>query len=188
MAPTQGEYLTIEGPQAPYANGANAEAHTIGTAPPTKATVNTLHVRKYGGHGLHGPRATGVTATPTVFANGLAEAQMIRFIADIPMPKYSGNPEDVDKLEPTWNKCVNGSTMGCSEAQRQPFCLFMLLHCVPANVKKELVDGVEDGKVSTCDEKSGAPSARKERPISRTMSSAGSNLCCCGLRGATSGW
>ena len=32
--------------------------------------------------------------------------------------------------------------MGCNKAQRQWFCLSMLPHCVPANVKKEL-----DGKI-----------------------------------------
>ena len=63
---------------------------------------------------------------------------MTRVMANIPMPKYSGNPEDLDEFEWTWTKYVNDTTMGCSEAQRQRFCLSMLPHCVPANVKKEL--------------------------------------------------
>ena len=116
---------------------------------PTEATVNTLHVRKYGGGGWHAPRATGATATPTVLANPLAKAQMTRVMANIPMPKYSGNLEDLDEFERTWNKYVNDSTMGCNEAPRQRFCLFVLPHCVPANVKKELNDWLEDGKFPT---------------------------------------
>ena len=58
----------------------------------------------------------------------------------------------MDEFERTWNKYVNDSTMGCNEAQRPRFCLSMLPHCVPASVKKELDDWVEDGKISTCDE------------------------------------
>ena len=42
--------------------------------------------------------------------------------------------------------------MGCNEAHRQPLCLSMLPHRVPANVKKELDDWVEDGELSTWDE------------------------------------
>ena len=124
----------------------------MGPTLPTEATVNALHLQKYGGGGWHAPRATGPTATPTVLAKGLAEARMTGVMANISMPKYSGNQEDLDKLERTWNKYVNESTMGRNEAQWQRFCLSMLLHCAPANVKKELDDWVEDGKISTCDE------------------------------------
>ena len=140
MAPTQVEYLTIEVPAPPYTNSANARAHAVGPTPPTEATVNTLHVQKYGGGGRHEPRATGATVTPTILSNGLAEVQMTRVMANIPMPKYSGNLEDFDEFKRTWNKYVNDSIMGCNEAQRQHFCLSMLPHCVPANVKKELDD------------------------------------------------
>ena len=152
VAPTQGEYLAIEGPPPPYANGANAGAHAMGLAPPTEAAVNALRVQKYGGGGWPAPRATGTTATPTVLANGLAEAQMTRVMGNIPPPKYSGKPEDLDDFKQTWNKYVNGSTMGCNQARRQRFCLSMLAHCVPANVKKKLEDCLEDGKISTWDE------------------------------------
>ena len=48
-ARTQGEYLAIEGTPPPYADGANAGEHAMGPAPPSEATVNTLHVQKYGG-------------------------------------------------------------------------------------------------------------------------------------------
>ena len=51
-----------------------------------------------------------------------------------------------------WNKNVNKSTIGCNEDHRQWFCLSMLPHCVPANVKRELDDWVEDSKISTWDE------------------------------------
>ena len=121
----------------------------MGQVTPTEAAVNALHVQKYGGGGWNAARATGATATPTVLANGFAEAQMTRVMANTPLPKYSGNPEDLDEFEQTWNKYVNDSTMGCSEAQRQRFCLSMLLHCFPANVKEELDDWVDDGKIST---------------------------------------
>ena len=97
-ARTQGEYLPIDGPPPPYAGSANAGAQAMGPAPPTEATVNTLHVQKYGACGWHAPRATGTTVTPAVLANGLAESQMTRVMANIPMPKYSGNPEDLDEV------------------------------------------------------------------------------------------
>ena len=111
--------------------------------------MNALHMQKYGGGGEHAPRATGATATPTVLANGLAEAQRTRVMANIPMPKYSGNPEDFDEFKRTSSKYVNDSTMGCDEAQRQRFCLSKMPHCVAANVKREPDDWVEDGKIST---------------------------------------
>ena len=138
MAPRQGEYLAIEGPPAPYTDSTNARAHATGPVLPTEATVNTLWVQKYGGGGWHALRATGATATPVVLANRLAEAQTTQVMADISMPKYSGNPEHLDEFERTWNKYVN--EMGCNEAQRQRFYLSMLTHCVPANVKKSLDD------------------------------------------------
>ena len=69
-----------------------------------------------------------------------------------PHAQYSGNPEDLDKFERTWNKYVNDSTMGCNEAPRQRFCLFVLPHCVPANVEKELNDWLEDGRSRAWDE------------------------------------
>ena len=72
-------------------------------------------------------------------------------MANIPMPKYSGNLEDLDKFERTWNKYVDDSTMGCNEAQRQRLCLYLLPDCVPANVKKKLDGWMEDGKISTWD-------------------------------------
>ena len=109
-------------------------------------------MRKYGGGGWHAPGGTVATAKPTVLANGLAEAQMTRVIAHILMPKYTGNPEDLDEFERTWNEYLNDSAMVCSEAQRQLFCLSMLPHCVRADVKKELDDWVEDCKISTSDE------------------------------------
>ena len=70
------------------------------------------------------PRRQGLRQPPPppVLANGLAEVQMARVMANIPMPKYSGNPEQLDKFERTWDKYVNDSTMGCSDAQRQRFC------------------------------------------------------------------
>ena len=77
---------------------------------------------------------------------------MNRVMVNITMPKYTGNPEVLDEFERTWNKYVNYSTMGCNEAQRQPFCLSMLPHCVPANVKRELDDWVKYGKISTWEE------------------------------------
>ena len=123
--------------------------------------MNTLHVQKYGARGWHAPRATRTKVTPAVLANGLAEAQMTRVMANIPMPKYSGNPEDLDEFERTWNKYVNDSAMGCNKAKRQRFRLSMLPHCVPANVKKELDDWVEDNKISAWDEMWGA--FRKEQ-------------------------
>ena len=87
-----------------------------------------------------------------MLANGLAGAQVTRVMANIPMPKYSGNQEDLEEFERPWKKYVNDSTMGCSEAPKQRFCLSMLPHCVPHNVKKELHDWGEDGKISTWDE------------------------------------
>ena len=87
-----------------------------------------------------------------MLANALADAQMTRVMANIPMPKYSGNPGDLDEFERMWKKYVNDWTMGCNGAQRQQFCLSMLRRCVPANVEKELDDCVEDGKISTTDE------------------------------------
>ena len=66
---------------------AYAGAHAIGQVPPIEVAVNALHVQKYGSGGWHAPRATGATATPTVWANGLAKAQMTRVMANIPMPK-----------------------------------------------------------------------------------------------------
>ena len=124
----------------------------MGPVPPTEETVNALHVQKHGGGGWHVPRATGPTATPTVLASGLAETQMTRVMANILMPKYSGNPEELDEFERTWNKYVNDSTMECNEAQKQRFCLSMLPHCVPANVKEEFNDWAEDGKIPSWDE------------------------------------
>ena len=88
-------------------------------------------------------------AAPPVLATRLAEAQMVRLMASIPMPKYSSNPEELDEFERTWNKYVNDPTMGWGDAQRQRLCLAVLPHCVPANPKTELDDWVEDGKVST---------------------------------------
>ena len=70
----------------------------MGSAPHTEATVSALHARKYGGGGWHAPRATGATATPPVLVNGLAAAQMTQVMANIPMPKYSGNLEDLDEF------------------------------------------------------------------------------------------
>ena len=138
--------------------------------------MNALHVQKYGGGGWHSPRATGATATPTVLANGLAEARMTRVKANIPMPKYSGNPEDLDEFERTWNKYVNDSTRGCNGSQRQWFCLSMLLHCVSSNVKKELDDWVGDDKISTWEDM--WCTFRKEEVVDlRTMPSAGSRPC-----------
>ena len=58
------------------------------------------------------------TESPTVLANGLAEAQMTRVMANISMAKYCGNAEDLDEFERTWNKYANDSTMRCNEAQR----------------------------------------------------------------------
>ena len=55
LVPTQGEYLAIEGPPPPYADSANAGAHAMGLVPPTEATVNALHVQKYGAGGWHAP-------------------------------------------------------------------------------------------------------------------------------------
>ena len=66
------------------------------------------------------------------------------------MPKYSGNPKELDESERTSNKYVNPSTTGCSNAQRQRSCLAMLPHCVLANVQKELDNQMEDSKISTC--------------------------------------
>ena len=145
VAPAQEVYLAIKGSPSPYANNADAGAYTMGQAPPIESAVNALHMQKYGGGRWNAPRATGTTATPTVFFNGLAEAKMTR------VPKYSGNPEDVDD-ERTWNRYIDDSTMGCNEAQRQQLCLSMHLHCVPANAKKELDDWLEDGKKSICNE------------------------------------
>ena len=54
--------------------------------------MSALHVQKYGGGRWHAPQARRSTATPTYFANGLVKAQMTRVMANIPMPKYSGNP------------------------------------------------------------------------------------------------
>ena len=103
--------------------------------------------------GAHpGRRGRRRPPTVTTLANGLAQAQMTRVMAKIYMPKYSGNPEDLDDFERTWSKYVNDSTMGCSEGQRQRFRVFMLPHCVPTNVKKELDDWLEDGTISTWDE------------------------------------
>ena len=140
-----GEYLAFEGPPARYVANADAGVYAMGT-PPTKAAVNALHVQRYEGGGWSGPRATGTAAAAalTTVANGLAEAQMTRVMAKILMPKYSG--------QRTRNKYVNESTLGCSEGQRQRFCMSMLPHCVPTNVRRELDNLVEDGKISTWDE------------------------------------
>ena len=64
----------------------------MGPTPPNEATVNALHVQKYRGHGWYAPQATGATAKSTALAIGLAESQMTRVMANIPMPKYSGSP------------------------------------------------------------------------------------------------
>ena len=152
MFPTQAEYLAIEGPPPPYADRPNARAHGKAPAPLTQATVNALHVQKYGGGGWHATRVTRDTATPTVLCNGLAEAQMNPVMRTIPMPRYSGKPGDLDEIQKRCNKYFNDSTIGCNEAQRQRFRLSMLHHCVPANVNKELNNWVEDGRISTWDE------------------------------------
>ena len=151
VAPAQEVYLARKGTPSPYANNADAGAYTMGQAPPIESAVNALHMQKYGGGRWNAPRATGTTATPTVFANGLAEAKITRVMGTVPIPKYSGNPEDVDD-ERTWNRYIDDSTMGCNEAQWHQLCLSMHLHCVPANAKKELVDWLEDGKKSICNE------------------------------------
>ena len=114
--------------------------------------MNALEVQKYGGGRWHSPQATGIKATPTVLANGLAVTQMTRVIPNIPIPKYSGNPEGLNESERTWNNYVNDSTMGCNEAQGQRFCQSMLPHCVPGNVKIELDDFLEDGEISNWDD------------------------------------
>ena len=77
---------------------------------------------------------------------------MTPVMANIIMPKYCGNPEDLEEFERTWNKYVNDSTKRCNKAQRQRFGLSMLPQCVSANVKNDLDDGVEDGKISTSDQ------------------------------------
>ena len=72
MAPTQGEYLAIEGTPPPYVDSANPVSHAMGPKLPTEATVYVLHVQKYRSGRWHAPRATGATATPTLVANQLA--------------------------------------------------------------------------------------------------------------------
>ena len=153
------EHLTIEGPPPPHVADLAVHDHAMGQSLPPMgqplppdAAVNALQVQKYGGNTWSAPRTTGTAAAPAMLANGLAEAQMARVMSNLPMPKYSGSPEDLDEFERTWNKYVADSTMGCSEAQRQRFCLAMLPHCVPSILKKELDDWVEDGRVSTWDE------------------------------------
>ena len=74
------------------------------------------------------PRATETTAAPAVLVNGFLEAQLAWIISNICMPKYSINPEDLDEFERMENKDVNVSTMVCSEAWRQRFCLSMHPH------------------------------------------------------------
>ena len=101
MVPTQGEYIAIEEPPLQYDHSSNTGTHAMASTPPTKATVNALHVKKYGGGGWHWPRATGARPIPIVLAYGLAEAQMTGVMANIPMPKYGRNPENLDEFERT---------------------------------------------------------------------------------------
>ena len=116
-----------------------------------EAAVNALRMQKYRGDSWNAPRLTGTAAAPAVLANGLADAQTAIVMANIPTPQYSGNPEELDEFDRTWNKYVNDSTMGCGNTQRQRFCLAMLLHCVPTKVTKKLEGWMEDGRISTRD-------------------------------------
>ena len=90
----------------------------MGPAPPAEAALNALHVQNYPGGGeWSAAGAPGTTGTPPVLAIGLAEAQMTQVMANIRMPKYIRNPEDLDELERTRNNYVNDSTMDINKAQ-----------------------------------------------------------------------
>ena len=73
----------------------------------TEAAVNALHVQTYRQNVWIAPRAKGTAAAPAVLANGLVEAQIAQLMANIPMPKYSGDPQEWDNFERTWNNHIN---------------------------------------------------------------------------------
>ena len=151
QVPDEGEYFAIVGPVPPCVADAWVGAYTAGQPPFIEAAVSALQWQKYRGNAWNARRVTGTAAAPAMLGNGLAEAHLARVMANIPRPKYSGNPEEWDECERTLNKSVSNTTMGCRDTQCQPFCLAMLPHSVPVNMKKALDELVVNGRISTRD-------------------------------------
>ena len=99
--PAQGGYLAREGPATPYTADPNANVYALGEPVPTQAAMKTLYVQRHRGGVWNVPRSTGTTAVSFLLPNKLTEAHMANVMANLPMPKYSGNLDDLDEFEQT---------------------------------------------------------------------------------------
>ena len=92
QVPAQLEHPAIKGPRSLYVADTEVGVYAMGHPQSKEADVKTLHVQTYGGNAWNAPRATGSEAAPTVLASGLAEAQMARVMANIPIAQIQRQP------------------------------------------------------------------------------------------------